>query len=283
MSELATILVCLATAVITYLGFRDPELHERLLFRPERILAGKEWHRIFSSALLHADWAHLGFNLFSLYSFGAALETFWGATVFLSIYVGSIAGGSLLSLFLNRHRDYAALGASGGVCGVIFATIFLVPGTGVGMFMVPISIPGPIYAVLYLIGTFVALRRGVGNIGHDAHFGGALGGLLIALALAPRLCLASPMLFGGALVLSAGCLFVLARDPFGISCTITSFGRRQEKANVRYQRYDENRERRSREAEIDRVLDKISASGIESLTARERALLEVASERVRRE
>lgn len=283
MHEFATIIVCVLTGIVSYRAFQDPGLQERLLFRPERILAHKEYHRILGSALIHADWTHLGFNLFSLYSFGRSLELIWGIPVFLGVYLGAIVAGSFLSLFLHRHHDYAALGASGGVCGVIFATIFLVPGTCVGMFLLPLSIPGPVFALLYLVGTFFALRRGTGNIGHDAHFGGAIAGLLLALAIAPQFCFASPILFGTALLFAAISLYILARDPFGISGTITSFGRRQEKPSLRYQRYDENRERRQHEASIDRILDKVSAKGIDSLTTGERSALEAASARARRE
>lgn len=273
MPELVTVLVCVVTAVVSFLAFQDPSLRERLLFRPDRILVQKEWYRVFSSALIHADWTHLGFNLFSLYAFGRTLEPTWGPQVLLLAYVGAVAGGSLLSLFLHRNHVYAALGASGGVCGVIFASIFLIPGTGVGMFFIPVYIPGPLYALLYLAGTFLALRRGGGNIGHDAHFGGAITGMLVALVIAPQLCLAAPWLFGGAFLFAAACLFVLLRDPFGISGTITSFGRPDRRSNIRYQRYDENRERRVRREEIDRVLDKVSAKGIDSLSRQEHLIL----------
>ena len=283
MSELVTILVCLTTGVVTYLAFRDPSLRERLLFRPERILAHKEWYRMFSSALIHADWTHLGLNLFSLYSFGRMLEGFWGVQVFLLTYLGAVLAGSALSLALHRNHDYAALGASGGVCGVIFATIFLVPGTGIGMFLIPISIPGPVFAVVYLGATFFALRRGIGNIGHDAHFGGAIAGLLGAVLVSPELCLASPILFGACLLLSLTCPLILARDPIGFSGTVSSFGRAQNKSNIRYQQYDETRARKQAQAAIDRLLDKVSTDGLHSLSPSERRTLENASAKARRE
>lgn len=282
MSDLATLLICLGTGIVTYLAFRDPRLQDRLMFRPEAILAEKEWYRCFSSALIHLDLPHVCFNLISLYLFGSSLEAIWGVPVLLATYVGAVLAGSLLSLWVHRHHDYAALGASGGVCGVIFATIFLVPGTGVGMLFIPIYIPGPLYALGYLAWTFFALRRGIGNIGHDAHFGGAIAGMAIALVIAPRLCLASPYLFGASLLVAVGGLFVLARNPLGIAGALFSFGRVADRPNLRYQRYDENRDLRKREAEIDGILDKVSARGIDSLSAREREILEVASTRARR-
>ena len=283
LSELATILVCLGTGIVTYLAFRDPGLRDRLLFRPEAILAHKEWHRLLGSALIHLDLQHVCINLVSLYLFGRILEGNWGALLFLGTYIGAVLGGSLLSLFIHRHHDYAALGASGGVCGVIFATIFLVPGTGVGMFFIPIYVPGPVFAFGYLVWTYFALRRSIGNIGHDAHFGGAIAGLLIALAIEPRCCLDSPLLFGATFLFAALALCVLARNPLGIPGTLFAFGRTEPRPNLRYQRYDENRERRQREADTDRILDKVSARGLDSLTPRERSILEAASAKARRE
>ncbi len=151
-----TILLCIATALVSISAFYDESLRERMIFKPEAILARKEWYRLISSAFVHLDWMHLGFNLFALYSFGSLLELVYGSTILACIYLAAILGGSLLSLFLHRNHDYSALGASGGVCGVIFAAIFLVPGTGVGMLFLPFALPGPVFAVLYLVGTFVA-------------------------------------------------------------------------------------------------------------------------------
>jgi membrane associated rhomboid family serine protease len=282
MSEPVVSLLCLLTAGVSFLAFRNPELSDRLLFRPDNILAQKEWYRLFSSALIHADWIHLCFNLVALYSFGEMVEAIFGGHMLLLIYLASILGGSLLSLFLHRYHDYSALGASGGVCGVMFASIFLVPGLSVSLFLVPIGIPGPIFAGLYLVGTFVALRKGVGNLGHDAHFGGAIVGLLLALAMAPENCFASPVLFSSAFLFSAFCLFVLARDPMGISGTVFSFGTVERRSNIRYQRYDEARARNQEQEEIDRILDKIATRGMDSLSERERAKLHNASSKIRR-
>jgi membrane associated rhomboid family serine protease len=198
MSEPVVSLFSLITAGVSFLAFCYPDLSDRLLFRPNKILAQKEWYRLFSSALIHADWIHLCFNLVALYSFGEIVEAIFGGHMLLLIYLASVLGGSLLSLFLHRYHDYSALGASGGVCGVMFASIFLVPGLSVSMYFVPVGIPGPIFAGLYLVGTFIALRKGVGNVGHDAHFGGAMVGLLLALAIAPENCLVSPVLFTSA-------------------------------------------------------------------------------------
>ena len=272
-----TLLLCVVTGVVTFLAFQNPALRKRLLFQPQDILARKQWYRLLSSALIHANWAHLGFNLFALYSFGRSLEAFYGSITLLGIYVASILGGSLLSLFIHRNHDYSALGASGGVCGVIFATIFLVPGTSVGLVFLPIWIPGPLFAVLYLVFTYIALRRTADNIGHDAHFGGALVGLVAALVLSPQRCLASPILFVASLLVALCGLVLLARDPSGFGSKLFSIGSSPHRPNIRYQRYDEARDRHQARAEIDRILDKVSKHGIGSLSRKERARLEAFS------
>ena len=129
------LLVILVTVAVSYAGFRDPEVERKYIFRPESILAGKEYYRLVTSGFLHAGWGHLVCNMVSLYLFGSMLELSMGRADFLLIYFGSVIGGSLLSLYVHRHHDYLAYGASGGVCGVIFAYILLFPGAGVRLYL----------------------------------------------------------------------------------------------------------------------------------------------------
>src|SRR5262249_40143213 len=106
---------------------------------------------------------------------------------FLLIYFGSVIGGNLLSLYVHRHHEYRSYGASGGVCGIIFASIMLFPGMRVVDFYLPVSIPGWLYVILFMAGSFLAMKaNNRGNVGHDAHLGGAIVGLLVAAALEPE-------------------------------------------------------------------------------------------------
>lgn len=267
--------LCLLTAAVSLLAFKQPSLLARLMFVPERILAHREWERLLSSALIHANAPHLIFNLLTLYMFGGVIENVRGGVILLGIYLAAVAGGSLLSLWLHRHQNYAALGASGGVCGVMFAAIFLQPGLEVGIFFIPLPMPGPVFALLYLAFTFYALHRGGGNIGHDAHFGGAVVGLALAALLAPENCLASPWMFGGSALLSLVALVVLARHPFAHSAT----RRPPHQPDERFRNYDDNLARRREEDEVNRILEKIAAHGIHSLTPPEREVLAKAAER----
>src|SRR5882672_6773461 len=110
---LCNFLLIVATVLVSYLGFRSREIEEKYIFHPERILAGKEYYRLVTSAFLHANWRHLAFNMFSLYLFGGPVEMYVGKAQFLSIYFGAVIGGDLLSLYVHRHHEYRSYGASG--------------------------------------------------------------------------------------------------------------------------------------------------------------------------
>lgn len=206
---IATLLVVGVTVYTSYRAFQSPAFMNSLMFSPVHVLRYKQYHRMVTSAFIHADWLHFFFNMFTLYSFGSGIELIFGPHVFLLIYFSSIIGGSLLSLYLHRHHDYRALGASGGVCGVIFASIFLLPGGAVMIFPLPIPIPSWLYAILFIVVSFFGMRSHAGNIGHDAHLGGALVGLLVATVLHPEIIRESPVLYAAVVVIS-GALFVYA-------------------------------------------------------------------------
>src|SRR6266404_4304431 len=129
------------TCLVSWLGFRRRDIEEKYIFEPEAILAGKEYHRLVTSAFLHANWGHLLLNMFSLYLFGSSVEYAFGPGHFLLIYFGAVIGGGLLSLLVHRHHVYRSYGASGGVCGIIFAYILLFPGAGIYQFPLPFAIP----------------------------------------------------------------------------------------------------------------------------------------------
>lgn len=206
-----TVGLLVITGITSFLGFRSPSLVERYLFDSQRILRRGEHYRSFTSAFFHADLGHLFFNLFSFYSFAQGIEILYGAGPLLLIYFSSVLGGSLLSLWLHRHEEYRALGASGGVCGVIYAAIFLMPGSSVYLFFIPIPIPAALYAVLFLAVSIWGMRSRFGNIGHDAHVGGALVGLLVTTLRYPGVILAQPLLFVVVAGISVGLLVWLVR------------------------------------------------------------------------
>ena len=274
-----TIFILIVTGIATFVAFRRPDLRDRWIFNPYAILRHKEYERMLTSGLIHADWLHFGFNAFSFYSFARNIESIYGWASLLFIYVSAILGGSLLSLIIHRNHDYRALGASGGVCGVIFASIFLLPGSSVMMFLIPIGIPAYIYAPLFLIISFVAHRKQIGNIGHDAHLGGAIVGLLVATAMYPQLMFAEPWLYALVMGLSIAILMALIFDPLGLwkGRVVETGG---QLGGERERRYAENRSRSEKLAEVDRLLDKVAEHGIQSLSDAERKRLEQLSKEV---
>ncbi len=198
-----TIGIIVLTSLVSIAGFRSAAILDRFVFDPRRILRGGEHVRLLSSGLLHADVGHLVVNMFSLYSFGGPLESEYGAAALAAIYFSAILGGNLLSLWLHRGESYLALGASGGVCGVVYAAIFLFPGGSVMVLPIPVPIPSYLYAVLFIFISFFGMRRRWGNVGHDAHLGGAVIGLAVATALYPEIVRTNPVLWSIVMAVSA--------------------------------------------------------------------------------
>ena len=257
----------------TVAAFRNPALRERWMFDPRAVLAHKQYERMLTSGFIHADLDALRDERVQPLRLRGGHRARHGITTFLLIYGSAILGGSALSLLLHRHHEYRALGASGGVCGIIFAAIFLLPGTGVGFFFVPIYIPGWLYAGLFLVGSYMAHRKGTDNIGHDAHLGGAVIGLLMATALHPRWVLMQPWMFVGVVSLSVAIIWLIVRPPVGLPDWMNWSGQTVP-AGGRERDYAQNRSRRLKRARMDELLDKVSKEGIHRLSKSERAELE---------
>jgi len=139
-----------------------------------------------SSGFLHADWPHLFFNMLTLYFFGPVVIDYLGGLMFILVYLVSLIAGSLLTLVLHKNDySYRAIGASGAVTGVLFAAILLNSNMSVGMIFIPVGIPGWLFGILYLLYSIYGMRSKSDNIGHTAHFGGAIGGYAITLMYRP--------------------------------------------------------------------------------------------------
>jgi membrane associated rhomboid family serine protease len=269
-----------ATVYTSYLGFTRRRFMEDFIFSPVRVLRDRQYHRLISSGFLHANWQHLLFNMFSLYAFGSNIEAEFGPHIFLIIYFVSIPGGSLLSLLLHRHDEaYQALGASGGVCGVIFASIFLLPGGGVMVWPLPFVIPSWLFAIIFVVVSFFGMRSGIGNIGHDAHLGGAIVGLAAATVLYPTIVVRSPLLYGAVVLITAALVLYAYRRPNHLRGNPAQWrdllNRRRAEAAVRRQADDE--------VFLDRTLATIAKSGLGVLSGRERRRLKAISKRKNRQ
>lgn len=179
------LLIIVLTVISSVKGFNDMAFFDRLKFNIGAILGkDRQWDRLITSAFLHGDWLHLIFNMMTLYFFSDVIIYYFGVWQYMTIYFLSIIGGGLLSLLVHR-RDYyySAIGASGGVVGILFAAIAAEPNIGINIMFIPIDIPGWIFGIIYLLFSIYGMRNSVGNIGHDAHMGGAAVGLLLAVLL----------------------------------------------------------------------------------------------------
>ncbi|MGJ5641151.1 rhomboid family intramembrane serine protease [Formosa sp. S-31] len=185
--SLVTIVIIAANVIISFKGFKDYGFFDTYKFNVGRIKAGEKL-RLFSSGFLHVDTAHLFFNMFTLYFFADVVVSRLGNFNFLVVYIVSLVLGSLLSLYLHKNEyHYTAVGASGAVTGVLYSAILLEPNMRLFLFFIPIPIPAYIFGIGYLLYSIYGMKNQVGNIGHDAHFGGAIGGFLTTLILRPVL------------------------------------------------------------------------------------------------
>lgn len=188
-----TLIIIIITAIISISAFSNKKIEDDLIFYPPAITYQKQWYRFFSCGLIHADWMHLIFNMLSLYSLGEAAEKYFttyifhekGKLFYLLMYISAL-GFCLLPTY-TKHKDdsyYRSLGASGAVSAVIFAFILINPMAGLGMFFIPIPIPGFIFGFIYLgISTYLG-KRGGGNINHSAHIWGAVYGMAFLIVMA---------------------------------------------------------------------------------------------------
>ncbi|MCK5781636.1 MAG: rhomboid family intramembrane serine protease [Flavobacteriales bacterium] len=175
------------TALISYKGFNDRNFFEKYMLRVGSIINGKEYIRMISSGFLHADWMHLFFNMFTLYFFGPEVLYFAGLGNFLLIYLGSLLFGNIISIYFNRTNwMYSAIGASGAVSGVIFSAIILYPSMSLYIIPIPFPIPGWLFGIGYVAYSIYGMKNTQGNIGHSAHLGGGISGILITLLLMPE-------------------------------------------------------------------------------------------------
>ena len=210
----AIIGIILANLAISYQGFDDYNFKEKYLFHVGSILEGKQWVRLISSGFLHADWTHFAFNMITFYSFGGLIESVFGLSGLLIIYFGSLIGGNALSLFVNKNKSYyRALGASGAVSGIVFASILVDPTMKLYLFFIPIGIPAWLFGIAYILYSIYGMRAQNDNIGHEAHMGGAIVGLLLGIALIPQLFTNSPLLVAALLIPSLIFLIILVRNP----------------------------------------------------------------------
>lgn len=185
--HLATIGIIAANVLISIKGFNDVYFFDRYKFTIGAIKSGQR-ERMFTSGFLHVDVSHLFMNMFTLYFFASVVIRWFGWEKFLIIYFISLIAGSLLALFFHKNEPYySAVGASGAVTGILYAAILLQPDMQLGIMFIPIPIPAYILGIAYMLYSIYGMKKRLGNIGHTAHFGGAIGGYVTTLLFMPDL------------------------------------------------------------------------------------------------
>jgi membrane associated rhomboid family serine protease len=189
-----TIIIIVITCLVSFKGFNDIAFFEQYKFNISQVRAGQEY-RNFSSGFLHGDIFHLAFNMFSFWSFGRYLEQDLNNIEMILVYFGSMLLGSYLTLNIHKNEpSYSAIGASGAVSGIIYSAVLLNPDIEMIVFVIPM--PGYIFAVLYLVYSIYGMRNRMDNIGHTAHLGGALGGIVFTLLVRSHLLYERPLFIG---------------------------------------------------------------------------------------
>ena len=182
-----------ATVVISFMAFNNIDLFHKLKFNAYLVKHKKQWYRFFSYALVHADWMHLLINMYVLYSFGSIVEEVLkfnlgsqGLLYYILLYVGGTIFSTLFDFRKQKENPhYNAVGASGAVSAVVFASILLYPAGSIYLFFIPIPIPSWVFGILYLVYSAYMGKRGQDNIGHNAHFWGSVFGIVFTIIILP--------------------------------------------------------------------------------------------------
>ena len=181
------LLLIFLNILVSYKGFSESRFFEKYKFSV-LALHEQQYFRLLSSGFLHVDTAHLVFNMFALYMFGDVVIQITGVFLFMLIYILSLLAGNYFT-FINHKNEpnYSAVGASGAVSGIVYSSILLFPQMQLALIFFPIPMPGYVFGILYLLYTLFGMKSPRDNIGHTAHFGGAVSGFAITLFIFPSL------------------------------------------------------------------------------------------------
>jgi membrane associated rhomboid family serine protease len=271
---LMALVLIIVNSFLSYQGLKNREYLKVYSFNVDSILLNKDYKRLISSGFLHLSWAHLIFNMYTLFVFSVSMEMAIPGNAYLFIYFVSLVGGNLFALYIHRnHGDYSAVGASGAVCGVVFASIALVPDMHISLVLFPYAMPAWVYGLAYVLYTIYGIRSQRDNVGYEAHLGGALTGMLAAIALEPAvLQLNYPVI----LIITIPTLifiYVVITRPH-VLLIDNLFFKKNPRMQVVYIDHLFNYDKARFQEEVDLILEKVSKKGLKSLSKKERQMLE---------
>ena len=181
-----TSLLIVANVIASLYALSNPAFLEKNLFHVGPILSGGEYHRMVTSGFLHGGFLHLFVNMYVLFMFGGSVELELGTTGYLLVYFAALLGGNAWALLENKNKiSYRALGASGATSGIVMSFILFRPFEQLMIFPIPFFMPAVLIGILFLVGSAILAQRENKTIGHEAHLGGALAGIIATILIAP--------------------------------------------------------------------------------------------------
>ncbi len=189
-----TIGIIIIIVLTSISAFNNETLFHKMKFAPYIIReASSEIHRFLAYGFIHANWIHLIINMLVLYMFGMDVEKAfatvfpgYGRLLFLGMFVLAIVISVIPSYLKHRSNpSYSAVGASGAVSAVVFSYVLFFPSSTLMLLLIPIPIPAPVFAIIYLVYSAIMAKKNIDNIGHDAHFYGAVFGLVFTIVAKP--------------------------------------------------------------------------------------------------
>ncbi len=264
------LILIIVNVAVSYKGFKDQQFFEKYKFEVEKIRLYKDYKRLLTSGFLHVNWRHLIFNMLSLWIFSGIVGGILNGFEFLLIYAAGLVGGNWLSYVIHRHHgEYSSVGASGAVCALIFAAIAVFPGFQVGFLFLPL--PGWLFGLLFVGFSIYGIKSRSENVGHEAHLGGALVGMVIALLFHPTALLQNYVTILLIAVPTIAFIYIIITRPQVLLIDNFFFKTHNHQYSIDH-RYNEDKSTQQRE--IDQILDKISSKGMRSLSKREREKLD---------
>ncbi len=181
-----TSLLIAGNVIASLIALSNPSFMERNLFHVGPILDRREWHRMVTSGFLHGGIIHLFVNMYVLFMFGGFIEQVVGPVAYLIIYFAALLGGNAWALLENKSKpSYRALGASGATSGIVMSFILFRPFEPLMIFPIPFFMPAVVLGIVFVVASAILSQRDNKTIGHEAHLGGALAGILATIALQP--------------------------------------------------------------------------------------------------
>ena len=262
------------TLILSMKAFNDRLFLNRSIFHVDQILRFNQKDRLISSGFIHGDWIHFAMNMYVLHMFADMALSAISALSFVLLYLSALIGGNLLALLMHKNEpNYRALGASGAVSGIVFLAIILYPFGSMGLIFIPfLRLPSWIFGLIYIVYTIYAAKKNMGNVGHSAHLGGAIIGLIGAAILVPEALQAHPYIYFMILIPCVVFLFVEAK-----AHTILNLGGNPFKERTlkdKHHRSNDINPKIERQQELDKLLDKVAQKGIEGLSKEDKERLD---------